>query len=152
MVRQFLLRPDGSIPPGTNVAALEAAGVIFVVPTPVPRPSVGMVVKEGAPAQEGDVWRQTWVEEPEPPPAPKPIPAKVTMRQARLILLQAGLLDQVEGAIAAIENPVERRAAEITWEYSIEVERTNPLVTRLSTVFGLTDEQVNDMFRQAAKL
>src|SRR5699024_1523488 len=48
-----------------------------------------------------------------PPPAPTPIPAQVTRRQGRLALLEAGKLDAVESAIAAITDPTERRAAEI---------------------------------------
>lgn len=53
-----------------------------------------------------------------PPPPPVVIPQSVTMRQARLALLGAGLLDDVNSAIAAIPDPVQRKAAEIEWEYA----------------------------------
>lgn len=95
------------------------------------------------------VWHERW-ELVDAPPAP--VPAAVTMRQARLVLLQAGLLDQVDAVIAAIADPAERAAAEITWEYSTEVERHNLLVEQLAAAFDLTDEQIDDMFRQAATL
>jgi hypothetical protein len=95
------------------------------------------------------VWLERWelVDAP-----PEPVPSVVTMRQARLVLLQAGLLDQVEGALAVIEDPLERSSAQITWEYSTEVERDNSLVILLSTAFNLTTEQVDSMFRQAINL
>jgi len=95
------------------------------------------------------IWRERW----ELVDAPlEPVPTVVTMRQARLVLLQAGLLDQVEGTLAAIEDPFERSSAQITWEYSTEVERDNPLVILLSSAFNLTTDQVDSMFRQAINL
>jgi hypothetical protein len=95
------------------------------------------------------IWHECW----ELVDAPlEPVPTIVTMRQARLVLLQAGLLDQVEGILAAIEDSFERSSAQITWEYSTEVERDNPLVILLSSAFNLTTDQVDSMFRQAINL
>ena len=48
------------------------------------------------------------------------------MRQARLALLQAGLLDQVETALASIPDEVQRKAAQIEWEYATTVDRGSP--------------------------
>lgn len=76
----------------------------------------------------------------------------VTMRQARLALLQAGLLDQVDAAIAAIQDPVQRKAAEIEWEYSSAVKRDNVFVQTLSSALGLTEVQLNQLFATAAEL
>ena len=67
------------------------------------------------------------------PPAPTPsVPASITMRQARLALLSIGLLDDVDAAIAAIPDPVQRKAAEIEWEYATVIERNSPLVQSLA--------------------
>ena len=79
------------------------------------------------------------------------VPQKVTMRQARLALLGAGLLDDVEAAIAALPSP-QKEAARIEWEYSQEVQRHNGFVSVLAPALGLTDEQTDALFVEAAKL
>lgn len=80
------------------------------------------------------------------------VPKSVTMRQARLALLQAGLLDGVDDAIASIQNVGQRRAAQIEWEYSNEVHRNKAWLQNLSIAMGLTDQQVDDLFIAAAQL
>lgn len=86
-----------------------------------------------------------------PPQEPAPVPAAVTMRQARLALLGAGLLDDVDAAIAALPSP-QKEAAKIEWEYSQEVQRHNGFVSVLAPSLGLTDEQTDALFVQAEKL
>jgi hypothetical protein len=83
---------------------------------------------------------------------PVPVPQAVTMRQARLALLGAGLLDAVDTVIAAIADETTRRAAGIAWDYSSEVQRHNGLVADLAPALGLTDEQVDALFIRAATL
>jgi hypothetical protein len=84
-------------------------------------------------------------------PEPEPVPASVTSRQARLALLGIGLLDDVEAALASLEGP-QGRAAQIEWEYALAVERQSPLIAALAPALGLTDEQVDDLFRAAVSL
>ena len=79
--------------------------------------------------------------------ARNPVPQQVTMRQARLALLSAGLLDDAELVIAAAG-----REAQLEWEYAAVVERTNPAVAAVQQQQGLTDAQIDDLFREAAKL
>lgn len=79
------------------------------------------------------------------------VPESVDMAQARLALLMAGLLDAVNAAIAALPSP-EREAAEIEWEFRSTVRRDSPLVQSLLPVLGMSDEQVDELFRQAAAL
>lgn len=89
--------------------------------------------------------------------APAPIPVlpatikSVTMRQARLALLQSGLLTQVNGAIATMGGAA-GDAARITWEFSSEVAKSNPLISQLATALGLTQKQLDDLFALAATL
>lgn len=71
----------------------------------------------------------------------------VTMRQAQLALLADGLLDKVDAAVA--QAP---RAVQVTWATAGTVERTNPLIASLQPSLGLTDEQVDALFAQAAAL
>lgn len=79
------------------------------------------------------------------------IPASVSMRQARLALLGAGLLSGVNAAIAAIPG-AQGDAARIEWEYAQEVRRDSPLIALLMPSLGLTSEQVDAMFVAAAGL
>jgi len=75
----------------------------------------------------------------------------VSMRQARLALLHAGLLKQVEATLDMLEEPA-RSAAKIEWEYSQEVKREWPWVVQLTAAMGMTDEQVDGLFQLAATL
>ena len=81
-----------------------------------------------------------------PPPPPVMIPQSITMRQARLALLGASLLDDVDAAIAAIPDPVQRKAAEIEWEYATVIERNSSLVTVLSAQLGLDAATMDNLF------
>lgn len=99
---------------------------------------------------------QRWVDEgnaPEPPePARPAVVERVSMRQARLALLGAGLLDDVEAALAAIPDEGHRRAAQIEWEYATEVSRSSPWVLQLSASLGLDGAQLDALFAHASQL
>lgn len=69
----------------------------------------------------------------------------VTMAQARVALLRAGLIDAVTATVAAAGGE-----AQVAWEYSATVGRNSLLVTTLSAALGLTTQQVDDLFRAAA--
>lgn len=88
---------------------------------------------------------------PEYIPEPVVIPSAVTMRQARLALLQAGLLDDIETAINSLPSP-QKEAARIEWEYSQEVQRHNSFVSVLAPGLGLTELDLDQMFVAASKL
>ena len=86
-----------------------------------------------------------------PPAAPPVVPAAVTMRQARLALLGAGLLGSVQTAIDGLPSP-QREAAQIEWDYSNELQRDNAFVALLAPALGLTSEQLDALFITAAGL
>lgn len=71
----------------------------------------------------------------------------LTARQARLILLQAGLLDDVEAAVAAAGRDVQ-----LEWEYATEIKRTWPTLVNMAAALGMTDDQLDDLFVQGAAL
>ena len=79
--------------------------------------------------------------------ARNPVPQQVTMRQARLTLLGAGLLDDVEAVISAAG-----RAAQLEWEYAAVMDRSNPAVALVQQQKALSVAQIDDLFREAAKL
>ncbi len=88
-----------------------------------------------------------------PPPPPEPVvPQSVTMRQARLALLQIGKLDAVSAALAAIPDPAQRTAAQIEWEYAAVIERNSPLVTSLAAGLGLTAADIDALFEAASRI
>lgn len=80
------------------------------------------------------------------------VPTYITMRQARLILLQEGLLNQVETAINNIQDETQKAAAKIEWEYAQTVHIDSPLVTQIANSFGLTRQQIETMFKNGSKL
>ena len=86
---------------------------------------------------------------PDPATIPPPVPYSITPRQCRLLLLQQGLLAQVETMIAAQDE-----ATRITWEYALEFRRDDPLLTQLAGNLTppLTNEQLNQFFIAAAQL
>lgn len=78
--------------------------------------------------------------------------SEISMRQARLILLQEGLLAQVETAINNIQDETQKAAAKIEWEYSQTVKIDSPLLKIIAAVIGLTQEQVESLFEAGSKL
>ena len=67
-------------------------------------------------------------------------------RQARLILLQYGLLDEIETLIAS------DKALQIWWEYSLDIQRNDERLLEFATIAGITPEQLNGMFLDGSKL
>lgn len=73
----------------------------------------------------------------------------VSMRQARLALLEAGRLDQVKAALAAIEDPLMRQRAQIEWEYATEMRRDSPWVVAIAEALELSPETLDALFTAA---
>lgn len=84
-------------------------------------------------------------------PAPVVSSEVVSMRQARLALLKAGLLTQVNAAIETMTG-MEGEAARIEWEYATEVSRTSTLVASMMATLSLSDIQLDQLFTEASKL
>jgi hypothetical protein len=78
-------------------------------------------------------------------PAPLVIPYTVTIKQGRLALLEAGYLDVVETAIAS-----GNRADKITWEFSSEINRADPLVANMAIALGLSETDLDNLFLLAS--
>jgi hypothetical protein len=84
------------------------------------------------------------------PGAPR-VPGSITMRQARLALLGAGLLTQVNTAVATMPG-AQGDAARIEWDASSTVERNKPLVLAMASVLGLSAAQIDALFIAGEKL
>lgn len=70
-----------------------------------------------------------------------PVPAVITMRQARLVLLSAGLLDAVNAGINAMPQ-----AVQIEWEFAATVDRASPLVATLAAALQLDAAGLDALF------
>lgn len=97
----------------------------------------------------GDVWFVGDV--PTVTPAMPEVPNVITMRQARLQLHKIGKLSAVQTAINALPEPP-KTEAQIEWDYASVVERSSPFVALLTPALGLTDAEMDDLFREAAQL
>lgn len=78
-------------------------------------------------------------------PPPSTVPQAVSMRQARLALLQAGLLANVNSAVAALPG-LDGDAARVEWEYAQEVRRDSPLVASLAAAMSLDAARLDGLF------
>lgn len=83
----------------------------------------------------------------EAPAGPTPVPSVVSRRQAKLALLDAGLLDNADSIIAAADQETQ-----INWADAVEFRRDHPLITVIGRALGMTSEQIDDLFRLAITL
>ena len=103
----------------------------------------------GQSVEIGDLWDGNTFSA--PPALPPAIPHAVTMRQARLALRQAGLLQTVNDAVASMPGAAGEEAR-IEWEYSQEVQRDKALVLSLAPALGLSSAQLDALFLAASAL
>lgn len=96
---------------------------------------------------------EVWVKEGNQPlPADAPVvtkPKSVTMRQARLALLEAGYYSSVQTAINSIEDPILKQASQIEWEYAATVDRNSSFTQGMANALGLTEEDMDNLFMLA---
>ena len=115
------------------------------------------------PVQIDGVWRQQWSVVPlseeelaefqrqRQEAAAALIPKSCTRRQGQLALLTHGVLDDAEAAIAAITDPVQKRAAQIEYEADTW-ERANPFLQQLWVQLGGTPQSLDEAFALAVTL
>lgn len=75
-----------------------------------------------------------------------PVPKRVSAAQALVLLEEDGLLDTVEDIVKSSPRPLK-----IWYDRSVDWERDSPSVQALAVSLGLTDAQVDDMFRRASR-
>ena len=83
--------------------------------------------------------------------APQADPTTIRAWQAKAVLALAGLLDAAESIIAALPEP-DRTVVLSAWSNNADFSRTSPTIAALGSALGLTDEQLDAMFTQAAAL
>jgi len=80
-----------------------------------------------------------------------PVPQRVTPRQARLILFDTNLLDNVLSILDALPGR-EGERARLEWNSASEIDRVNPLFFLISAKLGLTEEDLDNLFIRTATL
>lgn len=95
-------------------------------------------------------WSALEVDPPEGMPVigKTPAPSSVSRFQARAALAMAGKLEEVDVAIANSGNVI----AQLAWSDAQVFERNSPTIAALAASLGLTEAQIDDLFRQAAKI
>lgn len=84
-----------------------------------------------------------------PPVQYKPL----TAVQIRIGLLTNGIKESdVDSVIAGMPEGPEKDAAKIKWEKSDEYHRDNPLIEQIGTALGLSEEQIDTMWKEAESL
>lgn len=76
----------------------------------------------------------------------------ITRAQAKAALIIAGLIAQVQPAIDAIPDPLQRALAQNDWDERLHFERSNPTLAAMAAALGMTDVQLDDLFALAASL
>ena len=73
--------------------------------------------------------------------------------QVRLALLGAGItFSMVDAVIDALPPGVDRDTARTYWEYAVQFQRSHPFIGVFAGALGLSDQQVDAMWRAAADI
>jgi len=130
-----------------SLAILDSSGrvVTFVRPD-VPE---GWAPPDGCTAMPSDQLPPGW----QLAPDESPVPTSISARQIRLWLIRHGItLTTVEAAIDGIADAVARESVRVEWEYAPYVERSHAWLVPMAAALGLTEQQIDAAFREAATL
>jgi hypothetical protein len=123
-------------------AELAAIDVYPVTDEAVPD---GHVVTGSSLHWDGQTVTRVFTSEPAPPP---PVPEIVSRFQARAALMIAGKLADAEAAVAASNDPL----TQLAWAEAVEWKRSSPALNGLAEAIGMTQADVDELFRTAASI
>lgn len=128
-----------------NRAEKLAIGIYEVVPDEVPEGKVA--VSWDLVMDDGFVRRvPTLVDYVEP------VPQVVSRAQGKLALVGAGLWQGIVDYVALIEDPMDRAIAQAALHDTQEWRRSSPFLATAAAALGLTQEQLDGLFRAAAQI
>ena len=91
--------------------------------------------------------------EPHPATEPEiPVPHQVTRAQGKAALIVAGLWDDVLAYVEAIDDPQEKLLALVALNDTTHWNRDSPMLNTAAAALGLTEQQLDDLFIQAATI
>lgn len=148
--------PQVSFPYEISDDILKEYNVYTVTPTEKPSCEWSQRVEEGTPKLVNKKWEQVWniidlSPEEQAAKRKSEVPDFVSMRQARLALLEAGLLQQVNTIISNLPSPQKEKAT-IEWEYTSQVRRNSELIAVLGPLLNLSESQIDTLFIDASKM
>lgn len=76
----------------------------------------------------------------------------LSRKQFKLVLLDSGLLDDLELTISDIEVVTEKKRIEIEYAESTEFSRTSESVKTMFALINQTEEQINELWEKALAL
>ena len=76
----------------------------------------------------------------------------LSRKQFKLVLLELGLLDDLETAISNIEDATEKKRIDIEYTESTEFVRTSESVKTMFALINQTEEQINELWEKALAL
>lgn len=86
------------------------------------------------------------------PPVQPYVPQQVTRAQGKAALIQASLWQAVLDYVDGITDPTEKALADVALNDTTHWQRTSPFLNEAAAALGLTNEQLDDLFRQAAEI
>ena len=148
MIRVTLTQPLANIPPqAIAVNEVDGRQAVYFHDTD----------EAVALALGGEVFRAR-DKDPEPSPMPPPIPPKPRPGVAangslRRVLIRLGIDPAgVTAVIGQIADETERKEALTAWEYDPYLRRDWSMIETIGSALGLSDEQIDQAFREAAEL
>lgn len=80
------------------------------------------------------------------------VPEKISSRQLRSqLILQGFNLETIEQALNQLPEP-NRSLAKVDWEYATNFYRNNAMIVAVGQLLQLTEDQIDNIFRQGALL
>lgn len=110
--------------------------IFKVAETTPPTPGLDEVVTEAAPVEIGGVWTQQWEI------VPKPVRSSLQPNQWKRALEARGRWGAFKTYFAGLSQ-----SDQLEWLYADRIERSGPLITELQAATGLTNAQINEIFR-----
>ena len=85
-------------------------------------------------------------------PEPPYVPQQVTRAQGKAALIAAGLWGAVESYVAGIADATEKALSLVALNDTTHWQRTSPFLNAAAQALGLTSEQLDELFQQAAEI
>lgn len=148
---------DYTFPAVITDSELGLIGLEPIHPTPKPVYDINKTIIERPPVLGEGGWVQVWAEENASSEEVEKrksalVPRSVSKRQGRQQLIIMGIIGQVQPAIDAITDDLQRSLVQSFWDDSSQYERDHPQMIQLATVIGLTSEEMDAAFIAAEQL